>query len=74
VPASCGCFSSVMPLPSLLFGGTLRRSLGGDWRDSANSVTGLPSWPKTAGTLDDRCDHEQHRGGLRELLPAERQP
>ena len=34
----------------------------------------LPSWPKTAGTLDVRCDDERHRRGLRELLPAERQP
>ncbi len=34
----------------------------------------LPSWPKTAGTLDAGCDDEQHRRGLRELLPAEREP
>ncbi len=33
-----------------------------------------PSWPKTAGTLDAGCDDEQHRRGLRELLPAEREP
>ena len=55
-------------------GSTLRRSQRDDWRDSANSVAGSPSWPKTAGTLDDRCDDEQHRRGLRKLLPAEREP
>jgi hypothetical protein len=61
-------------IPLAPFGSTLRLRLGGDWRFSANSVTGPPGWPKTAGTLDDRCDDEQHRRGLRELLSAERQP
>ena len=74
LPVELLSFASVMPLLSLSIGSTLRRWRGGDWRDSANSVTRLPSWPKTAGTVDDRCDDEQHRRGLRELLPAERQP